>query len=147
MDNEQTLVTKFQLRALARLVGDMLADVGDFYEVIEEICIGYANGVTGRADDTPHPAYTSLVKSGPGADVVVEPFGGAAQGAGYPRTKGHLRWQLVAANELRSVTDNWVGQLVTDAREEHWSWSEVGDALEVSKQAAQQRYGSFGVEK
>ena len=147
MDNEQTLVTKFQLRALARLVGDMLADVGDFYEVVEEICIGYANGVTGRADDTPHPAYTSLVKSGRGGDVVAEPFAGSDQGAGYPRTKGHLRWQLVAANELRSVANNWVAQLVVDAREEHWAWSEIGDALEITRQAAQQRYGSFGVEK
>lgn len=99
-----------RLQAAARLVGEMLAEAGDFYDVVENICIGYAN-VTYSPD--------SLSE------------------------RSHLGWQLIAANELRSVADNWTAQLVTEAREEHWTWAAIGDALEVTRQAAQQRYGSY----
>jgi hypothetical protein len=146
MEDDTSKITNANVRHMARILGDMLADAGDFYDVLEEICIGYANGVTGRFDGLASPVHTSLVKSPAGPAVGAEANFSSDQGAGYPRSKSHLRWQLVAANELSSVATNWRAQLVVDAREEHWTWQEVGDALEISRQAAQQRYGSFGAE-
>lgn len=146
MEQTEEQPRRQQIRNMARIVGDMLSDAGDFYDVMEEICIGYANGVTGHIDLPVSPAYTSLVKSPADVDVAVEPNSSSDQGAAAPRSKAHLRWQLVASNELSSVAQNWRAQLVVDAREEHWTWQEIGDALEITRQAAQQRYGSFGVE-
>jgi len=49
--------------------------------------------------------------------------------------------KLGALNELQSVSNNTITDYVQDARAAHVSWSQIGDALDVSRQAAQQRYG------
>jgi hypothetical protein len=49
--------------------------------------------------------------------------------------------QLGALNELQSVSNEVMGWRVDDARAALVSWSDIGDVLEISKQAAQQRWG------
>lgn len=46
-----------------------------------------------------------------------------------------------ALNELQSVANSVIAWRVDDARELHMPWSEIGDVLEMTKQAAQQRFG------
>jgi hypothetical protein len=47
----------------------------------------------------------------------------------------------VSANDhLRSIGDDLVGRFVEQARDAGCSWAQIGSALGVSKQAAQQRY-------
>ena len=58
---------------------------------------------------------------------------------------------LVAARQLRDLIDQAVVDAVLSARQARaagagagrYSWSEIGDALGTSRQAAQQRYGLF----
>jgi hypothetical protein len=56
--------------------------------------------------------------------------------------KGHLdqlAWLRVAQSEVANLVDDAVGRL----RALHGaSWAEIGEALEISKQGAQQRFGS-----
>lgn len=49
--------------------------------------------------------------------------------------------QLSALDDLQSAINATIKDLVGDAREAGASWSQVGDALSTTKQAAQQRYG------
>lgn len=44
------------------------------------------------------------------------------------------------ADDLNALADNLVGHFVTLARHEGASWTQIGDALGVSKQGAQQRF-------
>ena len=48
---------------------------------------------------------------------------------------------LAVLRELRVHGDEWVSAIVADARRHDVSWSVIGNALGVSRQAAQQRYG------
>jgi hypothetical protein len=47
---------------------------------------------------------------------------------------------ISASDHLRSVGDDLVGRFVEQARGDGCSWTQIGSALGVSKQAAQQRY-------
>jgi len=50
-----------------------------------------------------------------------------------------LAWLRVAQDELAQVVDDRVGRL----RAAHGaSWAEIGDALGITKQGAQQRFGA-----
>ena len=49
--------------------------------------------------------------------------------------------KIAALNELQSVSNNTIKDYVADARAGFASWTQIGDALDVTKQAAQQRYG------
>jgi hypothetical protein len=102
--------TREELKAAAFELGAMLATVGDFYDVAEELAKGYAAGVM-QADTLPE-RIVSL--------------------------------EMGALNELQSVAASVLGWRVDDARKLHLSWSDIGDVLDVSKQAAQQKYGPKG---
>jgi hypothetical protein len=99
--------TRSDLRLAARALGELLAEVGDFYDVAEELAIGYAN-VMMQADTKP---------------------------------ERRAMLQLGALNELQSVAANVMEWRVDDARELDVPWSEIGDCLEITRQAAQQKYG------
>ncbi len=47
---------------------------------------------------------------------------------------------LAVSDELQSVADDLVGHFVTRARQEGSSWTDIGQRLGVSKQAARQRF-------
>lgn len=50
---------------------------------------------------------------------------------------------LQALVELRAEVDAQLVERVRECRDWHgWSWSDVGDALGITRQAAQQRYGA-----
>jgi hypothetical protein len=51
--------------------------------------------------------------------------------------------RLSALTSVRANLDHFVFPLVLDARGHGVSWSDIGMALGVSKQAAQQRYGTL----
>ncbi len=53
---------------------------------------------------------------------------------------GQLRAAAVLGSELSSVSDEVVNHFVEKAREEGHSWTEIGDVLGMTKQAAQQRF-------
>jgi hypothetical protein len=48
---------------------------------------------------------------------------------------------LRAVVALRQLADRLEAQAVATARRRGWSWSQLGDALGVSKQAVHQKYG------
>lgn len=51
---------------------------------------------------------------------------------------------IATGDDLHSAGDNLVGRFVEQARGAGYSWTQIGSALGVSKQAAQQRYPSVG---
>lgn len=98
--------TREELKAAAYELGKMLAGVGDFYDVAEELAKGYAAGV-----------------------------------AGSETSRHGIRSQIGALNELQSVANSVIEWRVDDARGMYLTWEEIGEALDTSKQAAQQKYG------
>src|SRR3954452_19794498 len=50
------------------------------------------------------------------------------------------------SRELHALGDDLIGRFVSEARRAGCSWAEVGDALGVTKQAAQQRFPAMGAE-
>lgn len=141
MENTREPLNKNQLRAAARIVGQMLSQVGDFYDVAEEIANGYALGTLHGVEPQHNPAYTGPRQIRGELAEGVEPNSGAAQDTAAPPSKEYLRQCLIALNELRSVSANVIPWRVDDAKNSGMLWSEIGDALEITKQAAQQRYG------
>lgn len=76
---------------------------------------------------------------------VVEAFSdGYALSRGDTETAKVILARVSALNELQSVANNTIRDFVADARTEHASWAQVGDALDMSKQGAQQRFGHAG---
>jgi hypothetical protein len=49
--------------------------------------------------------------------------------------------RLQASAELRVRLNTFARQLAAKARDEGRTWGEIGEALEITKQAAQQRFG------
>lgn len=49
---------------------------------------------------------------------------------------------LTVSEELASYADELIGQFVEEARREGCSWTEIGQRIGVSKQAARERFGS-----
>lgn len=76
-------------------------------------------------------------------DVVAELVAGYCEGYSVQdASDAHYRTAIGALAELASVSGNVLEGIVAEAREKHVSWSVIGDGLDVSKQAAQQKYGS-----
>jgi hypothetical protein len=48
---------------------------------------------------------------------------------------------LMVSEELASCADELIGQLVAEARRAGCSWTEIGQRIGVSKQAARERFG------
>jgi|GEM_PF-6555117 len=100
--------TREELKAAAFELGRMLAQVGDFYDVAEELAKGYA-------DDR--------MQEG-------------------PSDERRVQLQIGALNELQSVSNEIISWRVDDGRKLFMSWTQIGDALDTSRQAAQQRFGA-----
>lgn len=47
---------------------------------------------------------------------------------------------LAAANSARKVADNWIAWMADEAKNSGASWQQIGDALGVTRQAAQMRF-------
>lgn len=107
-----------QLRLAAHALGRMAALVGDFYDVLEEFARGYAT----RSYSTPESGVDS-----PSVEL--------------SKKHAYIRLQIGALNEARSVAQELIAWRVDDARDAFMSWQVIGEALEISKQAVQQRYG------
>lgn len=133
--------SRSNFRLAARQLGELVADLGDFYDIAEEIAIGWATAVRNGGPLAPSAAYTTPGQMPAGAEVAVEANFAADQGAAALPSAAHIFSQLCALNELRSVAGNLIQWRVDDARERGMSWQDIGDALEISRQAAQQRYG------
>ena len=50
--------------------------------------------------------------------------------------------RVIAARDLSDALRRFEPKLATAARREGHTWDEIGEALGISKQAAQQRYGA-----
>ena len=57
-----------------------------------------------------------------------------------------LRVAIALGHELTELSDAMIGRFVAQARATGLSWTEIGEAFGVSKQAAQQRYGGTTAE-
>lgn len=78
-------------------------------------------------------------------DVVAELAAGYASGVGVVNeSEHHYKTVIAALNELQSVAGHVLEGIISDARDHSVSWSVIGDGLDVSKQAAQQKYGGKG---
>lgn len=160
--DESSAQQRQDLRLAARDVGAQLAAVGDFFDVIDEVAIGWANanlylsGPPARPPAVPASEGRPAAYTGPGqmpADSagVVEPDFGAAQASQGPgivelgldgySNDFRLKLQLIALNEMAGVVRDVLEWRVDDARDRRWSWQRIGDALEMSRQAAHQRWG------
>ena len=97
------------------------------------------------SDDWPYPSVTEPRWLAPGEDGYLAV---ARDGvlrllpAGASRTESVLAG-LVAAQQLRDRLDWVLLSLVGEGRAAGLSWSQVGQALGVRKQAAHQRYGPY----
>ena len=54
--------------------------------------------------------------------------------------RGEVNQQLEAAQRLRHAAEALVAELVAEARKNGSTWSDIGDTLGVSTQAAHQKY-------
>ena len=75
-------------------------------------------------------------------DLLEELVQGYATGMGKAtETERFLLAQITALHSIQSAAETIIAWRVDDAREGITSWSKIGDALDMSKQAAQQRFG------
>lgn len=82
-----------------------------------------------------------LASSGSFANVAKSVARGFAEAqTGEAQRRAHLA--LLGAEALVRGSETARGWVVQDARDVGLSWSTVGEALEISKQGAQQRYGT-----
>lgn len=110
------MTTREELREAARKLGAMMAEhVGDFYDVAENLAAGYAESLAAHLK--------------PESQEYAE---------------RSIQCQLGALNELQSVSNTVIGWRVDDAREAFMSWEKIGDALDISRQAAHERFNKEG---
>jgi hypothetical protein len=64
------------------------------------------------------------------------------QRAGEERAAVQLRVAIALGRELTELSDAVIDRFVAHARATGLSWTEIGDTFGISKQAAQQRYGT-----
>lgn len=65
---------------------------------------------------------------------------GAIRAAMDGLTRGDVTQRLEAAQRLRQASEALVAELVAEARRKGSTWSDIGDTLGVSTQAAHQKY-------
>lgn len=81
-------------------------------------------------------------ESGDDYDVLEELAQGYATGMGKAvETEAFLLAQITALDSLQSAAQTVIEWRVDDARACDTSWAKIGDALDTSKQGAQQRFG------
>lgn len=135
--------TKQELCELAYAVGQLVADVGDFYDIAANVAIGYRDATIATADrDSPPAAYTGSSQIPRVGVVAVEPNFIADQESRYRVSKDHWNAVLVSLGALQSAIDSTIASSVGDARADGVTWEEIGDALGLTKQGAHKRYGS-----
>lgn len=142
METNQEEPTREQLLLAALRLGELVAQVGDFYDVAEEIARGYAWRLTGKNAGPCPPAHTGSVKSAGSGVVAVEAFSSPDQEEPAATIDLRLELRFAALHELQSVSGNLIAELVGNARARYWTWEMIGEALEISKQAAQQRFAA-----
>ena len=101
--------------------------------------------MTGMSSDWPYASVTDPRWLSPGDDRFLAAARDAVRGLlphGATRTE-QLVAGLAAAQQLRERLDWVLLSLVGESRAAGMSWSEVGAALGVRKQAAHQRYGTY----
>src|SRR5215212_5780373 len=69
----------------------------------------------------------------------------ARSSSGSDEPLDHLARAVLLADGLGELADHLVGHFVDQARRSGASWTDIGRALGVSKQAAQQRFVARGV--
>lgn len=126
----------------AYATGQLVADYGDFYDVVANIAIGYRDNHIATAEpDSPPPAYTGDSQIRRPAVADPEPNSTAARIRRARESERHWIAMFAALNEIRSVAESLIQEAVGEARRDGMTWEQIGDALEVTKQAAQKRYG------
>lgn len=75
---------------------------------------------------------------------IVEAFasGYAEANAKFFKDSREIHYEISALNELQSVASNVIEWRVEDARKAFMSWDKIGDALDMSRQAAWRKYRS-----
>lgn len=142
MDDTPGIPTRDEFRRAARELGQHLAQVGDFYDIAEEIAIGYATGHMGIDWPPSSAAYTTGPQAGQPPAASSELNSRLDQERRRQLRERHLLLQISALNSLKASADNVTSWRVDDARDNLASWQNIGDSLDVSKQAAQQRFGA-----
>lgn len=140
MEDNQNSPSIHSLRAAADLVGSMSARVGDSYDVLESFAAGWARQIAGTNGPAAGPAYTTPVKRPAGPEASGEAIITAAQGAAAPVSKEELRLQLAILASLRATIETVIEWRVQDARDQRWSWAEIAEPLDITKQGAHKRY-------
>ena len=79
---------------------------------------------------------------------IVEAFasGYAEENAKFFKDSRELHYEISALNELQSVASSVIEWRVEDARKAFMSWDKIGDALDMSRQAAWRKYRSTNEE-
>jgi len=83
-----------------------------------------------------------LASSGSFANVAKSIARGFAEAQTGEEAQRRAHLALLGAEALVRGSETARGWVVQDARDVGLSWSTVGEALEISKQGAQQRYGT-----
>lgn len=73
------------------------------------------------------------------AEPFAEGYGVGTEKAGAVET--FIPAQLTALNSLQTAAQTVIAWRVEEARASEVSWSKIGEALDMSKQGAQQRFG------
>lgn len=140
MNNPTQPFTAHQLRAAARLLGEISARAGDHYDVVEEFCAGWATGLIAADPATPQPAYTTPPQAPAELGAFVEASFTADQAPPAPPTEDELRLQLVCLSSLAAAVPTVLQWRVDDCRDRGWPWKRIGEALEISEQGAHSRF-------
>lgn len=104
------MTNKEQVAEAAFQLGRLLADGGDFYDVAENFAQGWADAQAGRGD------------------------------GGQDAAARHVLVQLTALDALQAAAREIIGWRVDDARIIGVPWESIGQSLDMTKQAAQQRF-------
>jgi hypothetical protein len=133
--------TKVGLRANAHHLGQVAAQVGDFYDVLQAFVESYAAwmAVT-ESGAAPPSVYTGSSQAGQLAEVFAEPNSGAAQEESRQTRESRLEWELTALTDLDRVVETVLAWTVEDARAEGMSWEQIARRLEITRQGAMARY-------
>lgn len=113
--------TKTDLLLAANRLGEMLSQVGDFFDVVEELTRGYARGL---------PGTTSSAEDSPSVAAAAK--------------HQYIQQQIGALVEIRSVAENILEWRVEDARDALMSWQDIADVIGISRQATHKRYSGRG---
>lgn len=132
--------TSDTVRAAARLLGRLAGRAGDSYDVLESFAAGWAAQVAGEDDSALGAAHTTRSQAGGAAGAIAEPNFTADQAKPAPVSREQLRLQLAVLADLRAAVESVIEWRVQDAREQRWSWAEVAEPLEITKQGAHKRY-------